>query len=74
MSSAVKDSLKGSIYAYLVSLSMITRIKSYSSLVIGSLESSSLTTKSYAIDFYSLEEVLSNFINPSTTISKIGKY
>ena len=61
-SSAVLASLYSTIYAYLVNLSVITRIESYFCPVYSSLDSSSLTTKSIAIDSYSLRGVLGNFI------------
>ena len=50
-------------YAYLVNLSVTTQIESYSSPIIGSLESSRPTTKSKAINFYSRGSVSSDFIN-----------
>ena len=51
------------IYAYLVNLSVTTQIESYSSPIIGSLESGRPTTKSKAINFYSRSSVSSNFIS-----------
>ena len=41
----------------------MTKIESYITCVIGSLEGSNLTTKSKAIDFYSWEGVDGNFIS-----------
>ena len=51
-------------YAYLVNLSVTTQIESYSSPVIGSLESGRPTTKSKAIDFYGRGGVSGDFISP----------
>jgi hypothetical protein len=48
---AVLASLNGMKYTYLVSLSVIMRIESYISPVVGSLDIGSLMTKSKAIDF-----------------------
>ena len=53
----------GTIYAYLVNLSVTIQIESYSSPVIGSLKSGRATTKSKAIDFYSRSSVFSDFIS-----------
>jgi hypothetical protein len=46
---------------YLVSLSVITRIELYLTLVIGSFERGSLTMKSRAMDFYTPSSVGGNF-------------
>jgi len=51
------------IYAYLVYLSVITRIESYLNPVIRSFNSGSFTIKSSAIDFYGLRGVVSDFIS-----------
>ena len=61
-SSTVLASLYSTMYTYLVNLSIITRIESYFCLVYSSLDSSSLTTKSIAINSYSYRGVLGDFI------------
>ena len=53
----------GTMYAYLVNLSVTTQIESYSSPIIGSLESGRPTTKSKVIDFYRRGSVSGNFIS-----------
>ena len=59
--SAMLDSLYSIKYAYLVSLSVITNIESYSTLVNGSIDFGNLTIKSSTIDPYALASVFSNF-------------
>lgn len=51
------DSLYSIIYVYFVSLSVITKILSNYILVTGSLDNSSLTTKSYIMDFHGYEGI-----------------
>ena len=51
------DSIYSTMYAYFVNLSIMTRIESYSTPIIRSFKRGSLTTKSKAIDFYSLGSI-----------------
>jgi hypothetical protein len=60
----VHVSLYSTIYAYFVSLSIITRIESYLLFVTSSLDISSLVIKSYAIDFHGYKGVFSDLSNP----------
>ncbi len=56
------DSLYSSIYIYLVSLSVITSIKSYSSFVYKSYNAGNLVTKSIVINSHGLEGVFGYFM------------
>ncbi len=56
------DSLYSSMYIYLVSLSVITSIKSYSSFVYKLCNAGNLVTKSIIIDSHGLEGVFGCFI------------
>ena len=54
----------GIMNAYLVSLQVTTSIESYCLPVHSSVDRGSLTTKSIAIDFYGLSEVVGDFSCP----------